>query len=125
MVIYFTFNVRLAITYCAIPPFKTLQLGINQTNKMKIILAIVGFITILTPHTYGQLEPIDVAEMTIKIGGTKTVEHYYGFAEGDQILFNFEEVKGKPLKVIEIIELPSNSKFMDYKSSLLINKTIK
>lgn len=67
---------------------------------------------------------IDVAESTLKIGGLGEEVFYYGFAEGDQLVFNFEEVKGKELKEIEIIELPSSSKFMDYKTSKIINKTI-
>jgi len=36
-------------------------------------------------------------------------------SEGDQLVFNFQEVNGKELKEIEIIEFPSTSKFMDYK----------
>ena len=73
---------------------------------------------------YGQLQPIDVAELTIKIGGMSSEEMFYGFAKDDQIVFNFEELKGKELKEIEIIELPNNSKFMDYKTVKIENKKI-
>ncbi len=66
-------------------------------------------------NSFGQLASVEVAELTLKIGGMKTEEIYYGFAEGDQIEFSFEEVKGKTFKEIEIVELPENSKFMDYK----------
>jgi len=68
--------------------------------------------------------PIDVAESTFKLGGLKEEEFYYGFAEGDQLTFNFSEVNGKELKEVEIIELPSSSKFMDYKTKTIVNKTI-
>jgi hypothetical protein len=46
---------------------------------------------------------------------------YYGFAEGDQMIFSFEELK--ELKESEIIEMPTSSKFMDYKSIKFTNKT--
>lgn len=67
---------------------------------------------------------IDVMENTLKISGLSEESFYYGFAEGDQIIFNFEEVNGKELKEIEILEHPSSSKFMDYKSKKIINKTL-
>ena len=75
-------------------------------------------------NCYSQLQPIDVADLTLKVGASKTEELYYGFAEGDQIIFNFEEVNKKDLKEIEIIELPTNSKFMDYKTSKIVDKKI-
>jgi hypothetical protein len=92
---------------------------------MKRILLFAIFISIFIQSAFCQIEPIDVAELTIKVGGMKTKELFYGFAKEDQIVFNFEDVKGKPMKEIEIIELPSNSKFMDYKSNSIIDKKIK
>lgn len=67
---------------------------------------------------------IDVAESTLKVAGVSEEVFYYGFAEGDQLIFNFEEVNGKELKEIEIMEMPSSSKFMDYKTKNIIDKTI-
>jgi hypothetical protein len=92
---------------------------------MKRILLFAIFISIFIQSAFCQIEPIDVAELTIKVGGMQTKELFYGFAKEDQIVFNFEDVKGKPMKEIEIIELPSNSKFMDYKSNSIIDKKIK
>ena len=71
-----------------------------------------------------QLKPIDVAENTLKIARFGEEIFYFGFAEGDQMIFSFEEVNGKDLKEIEIVELPSSSKFMDYKTNRIQNKTI-
>lgn len=68
--------------------------------------------------------PIDVAESTLKIGGLSEEVFYYGFAEGDKLIFSFEELKGKELKEVEIIELPSSSKFMDYKTKRISEKTL-
>lgn len=68
--------------------------------------------------------PIDVAENTLKVSAISEEIFYYGFAEGDQMIFSFEEMNGKELKEIEIIEWPTSSKFMDYKSKKVENKTI-
>lgn len=67
---------------------------------------------------------IDIAESTFKIAAFGQEVFYYGFCEGDQLVFNFEELNKKELKEIEITELPSSSKFMDYKTKKVENKTI-
>ena len=36
--------------------------------------------------------PVDVAESTLKVGILGEEIFYYGFAEGDKLIFNFEEV---------------------------------
>ena len=68
--------------------------------------------------------PIDIAENTVKVSSISDEVFYYGFAEGDQLVFNFEEVNGKELKEIEIMFMPSQSIFMDYKTKKIVNKTI-
>ncbi|MEX1001820.1 MAG: hypothetical protein WDZ35_06885 [Crocinitomicaceae bacterium] len=88
----------------------------------KMTFTLFTCLTILTAS--GQLQTIDIAELTIKIGSMGSEELFYGFAEGDQIVFSFEELKGKELKEVEIIELPSSSKFMDYKTTKIENKKI-
>ena len=70
-------------------------------------------------------EPIDVADLTLKIGAKDTKKLHYGFAEGDQIIFNFEETDGKEMKEVEVKEYPSNSKYRDYETKKIENKTIK
>jgi hypothetical protein len=71
-----------------------------------------------------QLPTITIAENTIKVGGASEEVFYYGLAEGDKLLFNFEELKGKELKEIEIVEMPGVSRFMDFKSKKIENKTL-
>lgn len=94
----------------------------RQTMK-KIILTTLT-VGLLCAFRVFEATPIDVAESTLKVGGLGEEVFYYGFAEGDQLIFNFEEVNGKELKEIEIIELPSSSKFMDYKTKKIENKTL-
>lgn len=91
---------------------------------MKKTLAALAVLLICCSFYFVGSTPVEVADSTLKIGGLGEEVFYYGFAEGDQIVFSFEEVNGKELKEIEIVELPSNSKFMDYKTKKIENKTI-
>jgi hypothetical protein len=86
-------------------------------------LTLIGLL-FLTVMSYAQQEPIDVTDQTIKIGGLKEEELYFGFAAGDKIVFNFNQVDNKELKEIEIVEYPNNSKFSDYKTKQVENKNI-
>jgi hypothetical protein len=90
---------------------------------MKITILLLSMI-LFSVRIWSQIM-IDVAETTFKIGALRGEEHfYYGFAEGDKLVFNFEELNGKELKEVEIIELPSSSKFMDYKTSIIAGKEL-
>ena len=80
-------------------------------------------LSILTTITFGQT-PIDIAENTLKVSPQSEEVFYYGFAEGDQLIFNFEEVNGKELKELEITSMPSKSIFMDYKTKKIDNKVL-
>jgi hypothetical protein len=64
----------------------------RSTFTLSILLLLVSFRTLS--------QPIDVAESTLKISAFVEEVFYYGFAEGDQLIFNFEEVKGKELKEV-------------------------
>lgn len=58
--------------------------------------------------------PVEVVNKTFKLG-VGGEEFYYGFAEGDEIEFDFVVRDGKPAKEIEVIELPNTEKFMEFK----------
>lgn len=68
--------------------------------------------------------PIDIAENTIKVSSQDQQVFYYGFAEGDKLIFNFEEINKKELTELEISFMPSNAIFMDYKVKKIENKMI-
>ena len=89
----------------------------------KRVLKFVVAGLLLNCKLFGQT-PVDIAESTLKIGGLGEEVFYYGFSEGDQLIFNFEEANRKELKEIEITELPSSSKFMDYKTKKIQNKSL-
>jgi hypothetical protein len=87
--------------------------------KSWIVLLFCGIVRI----TYSQT-PIIVTESTLKIPALSEEVFYYGFAEGDQVIFSFQEVNGKELKEVEITEWPSSSKFMDYKTKSIPEKIL-
>lgn len=74
--------------------------------------------------SFGQENRVLVTQTTVKVGAMGKEELYFGFDEGDQIIFNFELVKGKDLKEIEIFEYPNASIFMDYKTKEIKDKVI-
>ena len=62
---------------------------------MRVKFAAVYLIFFIVWHQVNaQSYPIDVFESTLKVAGFSEEAFYYGFAEGDQLVFNFEEVKG-------------------------------
>lgn len=71
------------------------------------------------------IDPVEVTDNTFKIGAFGEEVFYFGFSEGDEIIFSFEEINNNELKEIEIIEYPSASKFMDFKSISIREKKIK
>lgn len=75
-------------------------------------------------HFLSGQEAISISEGTLKVGGVSEEVLYFGLSEGDKLVFNFKEVKGKALKEIEIIELPGASKFFEYKSNSIKDKSI-
>lgn len=89
-------------------------------NRSRIFLVLLlSFFSL-----YSQaIDPVLVTENTFKLKGEETL--YYGFATGDQIVFDFQEADGKTVKEIEIVEMPSNTKFQDFKASNISNKVIK
>lgn len=67
---------------------------------------------------------IEVTERTLKIpAGTEEVMHI-AFHEGDQIVLDFEELNGKELKEVEVMEYAGTSRYMDYKSVAIHDKRI-
>lgn len=79
---------------------------------------------LLAVASHAQQQVITIAENTLKVGAFSEEIFYYGLAEGDQLIFNFEEQKGKELKEVEIIEMPGASRFMDYKTKKIENKVV-
>ncbi len=69
-------------------------------------------------------KPILITESTITLDVDQTKELYFSFAEGDEIIFSMEMVKGKHIKEIEVVETPSNTILTEFKSTGLRDKRI-
>jgi len=70
------------------------------------------------------IQPVVVAESTLKVNKNSEEVFYYGFAAGDELVFSFKEIHGWLLNGIEISELPASVKFMDYRVKKITNKKI-
>jgi hypothetical protein len=68
--------------------------------------------------------PIDILESTLKIAGFSEEVFYLGFAEGDRVIFNFQEVGGKDVKELEIMEWPASVRFAEFRVSKVENKSL-
>lgn len=67
--------------------------------------------------------PVIVTETNFKLPIMGEEFFYFGFAEGDKVMFSLEEENGKDLKEVEVIELPSTLHFKKFKTSNIQNKT--
>ena len=92
------------------------------TKKYFLLFIVFGCLSVVT--AYAQ-KTIDIAATSIKVGLKTEEVVYFGFAEGDQLIFSFEEANGKEMKEVEIVEMPNASRFIEYKTSKLENKTLK
>lgn len=84
-----------------------------------------AFVIILSQNVFSTGNPILVSESTISLNLDETEELYFSFAEGDIIEFDFEMIKGKHLKEIEIFELPNNKIFSDFKVTEINKKQVR
>ena len=90
--------------------------------KTNIFLALLSILT-----SAGSLiaqSAIIVTETNFKLPILGEELFYFGFAEGDRIVFSFEELNGKDLKEVEIIEFPSTSRYKEFKTKAIQNKTL-
>ena len=69
-------------------------------------------------------QQIEIADNSFKLKGYGESLFYYGFAQGDQLIFSLEELNGDDISQVEVTEYPSNSKFMSYKVKKIDRKVI-
>lgn len=84
----------------------------------------IAFVILTFQNTFANGNPILVTESTISLNLDETEELFFSFAEGDIIEFDFEMVKGKNLKEIEVYELPNNKIFSEFKAEKFSKKQI-
>lgn len=81
-------------------------------------------ISLFTQVLLAANSPILVTETTISLNVDQTEELFFSFAEGDVIEFDFDMVKGKHLKELEIVELPNTTLFSEFKAQHINKKKI-
>ncbi|MBO6881876.1 hypothetical protein [Winogradskyella sp.] len=89
-------------------------------NKYLLLL----FIALIKLNFCFANDPILVNESTIILDLDQTKELYFSFAEGDQIVLEMEMVKGKHIKEVKVVEMPTNTIFTEFKSKGINKKNI-
>ena len=70
------------------------------------------FLLLFTGLSFAQ--KITVADVQLKIAPGGTAELFYGFADGDEILFTVEEITGKTISEVTVMEFPETYKYRAY-----------
>ncbi|MFD2568579.1 hypothetical protein [Pseudotenacibaculum haliotis] len=86
-----------------------------------IVLFLVGMFFCVSSFSQ---EPIDVANLSIKLSFDQTQDYYYSFDTGDEIVFNFQMKKGRHFKYVEIAS-PTNVISTEFKAKKIANQRIK
>lgn len=82
------------------------------------------FLVMFTFKMSAAQEIVELADYTFKLKGNEESLFYYGFAQGDQLIFSLEELNGDDISQVEVTEYSSNSKFMSYKVKKIDRKVI-
>jgi len=93
-------------------------------NRIMIKKILVLFVIVFSQMTFADNQPILVSESTVTIDFGQTKNLFFSFAEGDEVIFDFQLVKGKNLKEIQIVELPNNGVFSEFKAQNIVGKRI-
>jgi hypothetical protein len=96
--------------------------SLKMVRKFILIIELLTGV-FLSPLIFAQA-PIVVAETTLKVGLMGEEFFFLGFAGGDKMIFSFEEANGKELKEVEITEISSSFRFIEYKTNRITKKII-
>lgn len=89
----------------------------NSPKLIRPVLIFIGLILLFNVSYCSVNQEIVLFSGTIKIRAGSEENKYFGFADGDQLVFEFEEIKGKSLKEIDIFQMPGVQLFSDFKTS--------
>ncbi len=89
---------------------------------MRSILSIVACLYTYTYICVAQ-SPIFIADQTFRLEGENKFN--YAFAEGDEIDLYVQELSGKQLKSVELVQWPDNFIFREYEKDSAITKKIR
>jgi hypothetical protein len=86
------------------------------------LLPLVAIFLAFSLNSFGQ-DTVVVVEKSLKIGGMSPATEYYGFEEGDRVIFTLFLEKGE-LKDVSISEYPNNIKFAEHTIEKLDKKVL-
>jgi hypothetical protein len=89
---------------------------------MKNVILTIFWVFYVSMFTYSQ-EKVIVSEQTLEI--SRSEEFFFGFADGDEIVFSLNVADGNTLGEVSISKYPDDVKFKDYKTSSIADKSIK
>lgn len=106
---------------------KMLVLLYKLRKHMKATFTLILYLFFVPKLLQAQINPVEVADLSVKVPGLETTEFYYGFEEGDELKFSYKDLSKKGIKHIEVIEYPSNVKYSGYEvkevsKSIRVNK---
>lgn len=78
---------------------------------------------LFTLHFYAQ-ESLVLADNTVRIEGNDEQSFYYGFHEGDQLVFDLDIIKGKRITEVEISLIDTQPLSMEYEPKRIHNKRL-
>jgi hypothetical protein len=87
------------------------------------------FLCLSSTFVNAQVESINVADLNFRMTAMSTHQLAYGFAEGDKIIINYSEERGKKLKNFEVIAYQGPKMYSDFnvftieKKEITIQKT--
>lgn len=88
--------------------------------KQFYLLVLLTFSVQLQAET----NPINVADLNFRMTDMSTYQVAYGFAEGDKIILNYTEERGKKLKNFEMLEHKGGNVYSDFNVVTINNKEI-
>ena len=68
---------------------------------------------------FAQPDTIEVAKVAVKVGPRSSEELFYAFAEGNRILFDFNEIDGNAISEFSVSEYPGQTRFQEVNTALV------
>ena len=79
------------------------------------------FLCLSSTFVNAQVESINVADLNFRMTAMSTHQLAYGFAEGDKIIINYSEERGKKLKNFEVIAYQGPKMYSDFNGVIKFN----
>ncbi|MFZ4427521.1 MAG: hypothetical protein ACOYOO_10210 [Saprospiraceae bacterium] len=88
------------------------------------LLFVFCAMALLPARSWSQLPPVEVCDIVLRLKGNEVQEVYYGFASGDQILFDFREIEGRTVAAFEVAEYPDNIRYRELESAEILGRSV-